>query len=57
VTENIGISKNKVIKTLNFYVDKHWKRTQSKEATNGYEYKVIDDDFTELIEKLNNKAS
>jgi predicted ATP-dependent serine protease len=61
VTENIGISKNKVIKTLNFYVDKHWKRTQSKEATNGYEYKVIDDDFTELIEnltnELNNKAS
>ncbi len=57
VTENIGISKNKVIKTLNFYVDKHWKRTQSKEATNGYEYKVIDDDFSELIENLTNKLN
>lgn len=57
VTEYTGISKSRVIKILNFYVDKHWKRTQSKEATNGYEYKVIDIEFTELMDNLTNRLN
>ena len=55
VIENTTVSKNKILKILNTYVDIHWKRTQSKEALNGYEYKVIDTDFDELIENLTNK--
>ena len=51
VIENTTVSKNKILKILNTYVDIHWKRTQSKEATNGYEYKVID------IELLGDKGN
>lgn len=57
VMENTAVSKNKILKILNSYVEIHWKRTQSKEATNGYEYKVIDTEFTELIGNLTNKLS
>ena len=53
-TENIGISKIKSL--LNFYVDKHWKPNLTKRGYHGYEYKVIDDDFTELIGEFKNNA-
>jgi predicted ATP-dependent serine protease len=54
VNEATAESKNKIIKILNTYLDKHWSKTQSKEALNGYEYKVIDTDFDKLIENLQN---
>jgi predicted ATP-dependent serine protease len=57
VIENTTVSKNKILKILNTYVDIHWKRTQSKEALNGYEYKVIDTNFDELIENFTNKLN
>ena len=54
VNEATAESKNKIIKILNTYLDKHWSKAQSKEALNGYEYKVIDTDFDKLIENLQN---
>lgn len=56
VNEATGQSKAKTIKLLNSYVDKHWKRVQSKEALNGYEYKVIDNTF-DIIDRLNDRLN